>query len=108
MFPNLQEVRFGVRWVSGNLRWIPAALSTLKPATSPHLSIIQLSFSGGTAATQDEEIMNDLQRIGAEMSRIRREFEGAVRLTVIQGGWFKVALEKLDAEFRLCGTDDTS
>ena len=108
MFPNLQEVRLGVRWVSGNLRWISAALSTLKPATSPRLSIIQLSFSGGAVATQDEEIMSDLQRIGAEMSRIRREFEGAVRLTVIQGGWFKAALEKLDVEFRLCGADDTS
>lgn len=108
MFPNLQEVRLGVRWVSGNLRWISTALSTLKPTTSPHLSTVQLSFSGRTTVTQDEEIAGDLQLIGTEISRIRREFEGAVRLTVIQNGWFQAALEELDMEHRLRGTDDAS
>ena len=34
-FPNVQHVAFGVNWVGGGLFWIHAALSTLRPATSP-------------------------------------------------------------------------
>ena len=44
-FRNLQELDLRVSWMGGGLLWIPGALSTLKPATSPRLSTIQLSFA---------------------------------------------------------------
>jgi len=44
-FPNLHEVDIGVGWKGGSLLWIPMTLSTLRPATSPHLSVIKLRFT---------------------------------------------------------------
>jgi len=65
-------------------------LSTLKPATSPHLSTIQLDFSCSPGVTRSveasiQEVGNDLQRVADEVTRIEREFEGTVSLTAVFG-----------------------
>ena len=52
--PNIREVRFGV--VVGlrarGVSWVPLALSTLRPATSPRLSAIRLDFAGSPIDVQ--------------------------------------------------------
>lgn len=94
IFPNLQEVNFGVGWISGSLRWIPMALSTLKLTTSPRLSTIQLNFVGSpSAGFSSEGISGDLRRVADEATRIKGEFGGAVSLTVLRDPWFKVVLD---------------
>lgn len=109
-FPNLQEVDFSFRvdWMGGGLPWIPMALSTLKPATSPRLSAIQLNFVWQSSAYQSvdaaiEDVGEDLRRIAGEVARIEREFEGVVSLAVVWDLGFNAALDKLDVRFRSCG-----
>ncbi|KAF9645582.1 hypothetical protein BDM02DRAFT_3119985 [Thelephora ganbajun] len=99
-FPSLQEVNFGVCWIGGGLRWIPMALLTLKPATSPRLSAVRLNFISPlsdirSAETSAGELGNDLQRTADEVTRIRREFGGAVNVIVLRDPWFKVAFDTL-------------
>ena len=105
-FSNLQEVEFSFRvdWMGGGLPWIPMALSTLKRATSPHLSSIQLNFVWRSSTyhsvdTAIEDAGDDLQRVAGEVTRIEREFEGAVNLTVVRDLGFKAVLDKLDVRF---------
>jgi len=99
-FPNLQEVDFGVRWMGGGLLWIPVALSTLKPATSPHLSTIQLSFihppTNQSIQATIEGAGSDLRSVAGEVARIEREFDGAVGLTVLRDPEFKVVFDTLN------------
>ena len=100
-FPNLEEVRFGVRWMDGGLLWIPKALPTLKPVTSPRLSAIKLSFARSRTSFLYTEMVvtnagNDLRRIADEVARIEREFEGAVELNVYRDQWFKAASHTLN------------
>ena len=106
-FPNLQEVELGVcvSWRGGGLPWIPMALSTLKPATSPHLSTIRFDFSCSPGVTRPveasiREVGSDLQRIAEEVARIEREFEGTVNLTAFLDSVFKEVLDTLDVRFR--------
>ena len=99
-FPNLQEVDFGVGiHVSrreGGLPWIPVALSTLRPATSPHLSAIRFDFNfsvGGAQSVETliEDVGNDLRRVADEVTRIEREFEGTVNFAaVLDSGFWEV------------------
>ena len=79
------------------LHYIPVALSTLKPATSPQLSYICLDFSGPTdtslshsfsASVDPEYLRNDLRWITDEFTRIEREYGGAVDLVVSRTGSF--------------------
>jgi len=110
---NIQEVNFGVIWVDGALRWIPMALSTLGPATSPHLSVIRLDFARSHIVTRAVETLihetsHDLQRVASEVARIEREFKGAVEVTVRRDPVFEEALDTLNVRFRFCGVDDTS
>ena len=112
-FPNLQEVDIGVGWKGGSLVWIPTALSTLKPATSPHLSTIKLNFFRSPNVrwiTGDlvKDAGNDLRWVADEVSRIEREFEGVVDFTVLRDLRFKAALDALNVRFRFCGVDETS
>ena len=105
-FPNLQELDFWVGWMSGGLPWIPAALSTLKSATSPHLSAIRLSFLRASppiwpADTSVERTSGDLQRVAGEVARIESEFGGAVNLTVFRDESFAVVLDTLKVRFLL-------
>jgi hypothetical protein len=111
-FPNLQGVDFGVGWTGGGLPWIPAALSTLRPATSPRLSAIQLNFVGSSTAAPSversiEAVGDDLGRVADEFARIKREFAGAVSLTVLRDPGFKAVLDTLNVSFRFCGVGDT-
>ena len=108
-FPNLQEVDLRVSWAGGNLLWIPTALSTLKPATSPYLSVIKFNFNPLSTAdwTAIGDAGRDLRRTVDEFTRIEREFEGAVNVTVLLDPRFEV-LDAFNVRFHLCGVADTS
>jgi len=94
--------------MGGGLPWIHMALSTLKPATSSHLSAIRLNFAWQSSAYQTVETAiegagDDLRRITDEVTRIEREFEGAMNLTVVWDSGFKSVLDKLNVRFHSCG-----
>jgi len=98
IFPNLQEVNFRIGWITGSLRWIPMALSTLKPTTSPRLSAVLLNFfdpPSGFRSTEVsiEEVGNDLRQVADEVTRIKGEFKGMVNLTVCRDLLFKGVLD---------------
>ena len=87
--------------MDGGLLWIPKALPTLKPVTSPRLSAIKLSFARSRTSFLYTEMVvtnagNDLRRIADEVARIEREFEGAVELNVYRDQWFKAASHTLN------------
>ena len=107
---NLREVNFGitVNWSEGALPWIHMALSTLRSATSPHLSTIRLDFGHSYIPDRSIEPMtqdmgNDLRRIADEVTRIESEFDGAVDLTVVSDPGFAVVLDTLNVRFYFCG-----
>jgi len=78
------------------------ALSTLRPATSPRLSVVRLNFSATTRQpieTVIADMGNDLQQIADEISRIEREFEGAVNLTVVPDSKFRAVFATLGVRF---------
>ena len=109
-FPNLQEVTLICRVYGsthGGLPWLPIALSTLKPATSPRLSAIRLDLTywstPSAAETLIEDVGGDLRRVADEVSRIEREFKGAVNLTTLRDSNFEVAFETLNVRFRFLG-----
>ena len=98
-FPKLKEVNFShaVNQMRKGLPWIPMALSTLSPTTSPHLSSVRLAFIGSPSYLREEfpieDMGNDLQRIADQVTRIKREFDGAVNSTVIRDPKFEAALK---------------
>ena len=108
-FPNLQEVHFDCRisWRGGGLPWVPVALSTLRPAPSPRLSAIRLVLVRSpiirSIKTLIEDTGHDLRRVADELTRIEREFEGAVSLTVVTDSGFGVVLDTLEVRFRSYG-----
>ena len=79
----------------GPLHYIPVALSTLKPSTSPHLSDVQLRLTGPTHPHYTSENWNlenmgdGVPRIAEEFSRIEREYEGVVDLRAFRGAGFE-------------------
>ena len=77
-------MQFAVRRAGEGLPWIPKALSTLRPATSRRILAVRLGFVPNTSDTRavPKDIGNDLRRIADEVTRIKREFKGAVKLTV--------------------------
>jgi len=106
--PNLQEVSFGfeVGWKEGGIFWIPMALLTLRPATSPRLSVIRLDFAAPHIVNPPigalvEDMGNDLRRIAEEVARIEHEFEGAVNFTLALDSKFEVVLDTLNVRFHL-------
>ena len=86
---------FGLHLAYGSLHYIPMALSTLKPSTSPHLSYVHLRLTGPThpnftSGNWNLENMGDgVPRIAEEFSRIEREYEGAVDLRAFRGAGFE-------------------
>lgn len=104
-FPSLQEVEFAVGWMNGGLAWIPRALSTIEPATSPRLSTVQLNFTRPpTAARRPVEALivsagKDLRWVTGEVARIKREFEGVVYLAVHWDPLFKAAFDAVKVRF---------
>jgi len=104
-FPNVQDVSFCL-WhdISGRgLPWIPMALSTLRPTTSPRLSVIKLSFHPSVSALPGTMITgmgSDLRRIADEVARIEREFEGRVNFTIdTYSPHFRMVLDDLNVRF---------
>ncbi|KAF9781851.1 hypothetical protein BJ322DRAFT_1078792 [Thelephora terrestris] len=91
--PNLQEVKFNVNWTAGGLLWISVALSTINPATSPHLYTLQLKLGGRflryIPEDRRERLTDDLRLIDEEVARIEHEFMGALELTVAQYPGFR-------------------
>ena len=86
--------------------WILRALSTIRPATSPCLSIIRLDFRSFTREpmeTVNTEIGSGLRRIADEFARIEREFEGAVNLTMVPNPKVRVVLDTLNLRFSFVG-----
>ena len=104
-FSNLQEVTFGVGWIEGSPYWIPIALSTLRPATSPRLSAIRLDFTRariGHVGATIKVMGNDLRRTAYEVDRIERDYKGVVDLTVLRGYGMGAVLDTLNVRSRLC------
>ena len=90
----------------GGVPWIPMALSTLRPATSPRLSAIRLDLfceSDRPIDTVITDMGNDLRRIAGEVARIEREFEGAVNFAVPRGKGIGTALDRLNVRHRFVG-----
>ena len=89
--------------MTGDLLWIPTALSTLKHTTSPRLSALQLSFVMSTTThsvkTSIEDMGNDLRWAADEVARIEREFEGAVELILTRDPGFETVFDALDVSF---------
>jgi len=82
------------------------ALSTLKPATSPRLSVIKLEFVSPPRVLVEDMIAgtgNDLRRIAGEVARIEHEFEGVVNFTVLRDSRFGAVLDTLKVRFRFVG-----
>jgi len=105
-------VDIAVCWAGGRLFWIPAALSTLSPTTSPHLSAIKLRFTRVSSVKRPTKTLiknmgDDLRWVTNEFSRIGREFEGAVSFTVVRDSRFE-ELDTGKVSFRICGADDIS
>ena len=109
-FQTLREVNIGVSWVGGDILWIPTALSTLRPTTSPHISTIRLNFTSFSSANRSIEILlngvgSGLRRVADELSRIEREFEGAVNLIVVRNPGFGAVFDALNVRFRFHGAN---
>ena len=108
-FLNLQEVVLGADWTAGGLLWIPAALSTHKYTTSPHLSALQLNFITSSTTTYTvEDVGNDLRLAADEVARIEREFEGVVKVTVFRDPGYKTVFNTLNVRFCFCRVGDAS
>ena len=104
-------MEFGVGWTRGGLPWIPTALSTLRPTTSPHLSTVKLDLSCSpvpVGALVEDTPHYDLLLVADETARIGREFEGAVNLTVLRDPAFQAVFNALGVRFHLCGVHHTS
>ena len=93
------------------------ALSTLRPATSPRLSSVRLDLAGSVIVDLSVEPLmkdtgNDLRQVADEVTRIEREFKGAVYFTVVPDSVFKVVLGTLGVRFhsamltKRCGRSD--
>lgn len=86
--PNIEHVTFEVEWIYGDLHWIPPALSTLKPTTSPRLSVIELEIGYRCRREghmpQGETPDDDIRLIKEEAIRIKHEYMGAVKVTIHQ------------------------
>ena len=111
--PNLQEVDFRIGWMGGGLLWIPEVLSTLRPATSPRLSTIQLNFTRPYIASRSVEAAikatgDDLRWVADEIARIEREFGGAVEVNVCLDSSFEAVSDVLNVRVHFYGVGDTS
>jgi len=97
-FPKLEEVNIShaVCRVGRGPPWIPMALSALRPTTSPRLSSLRLVFFGSPSnlprGFSIQDMSNDHQRIADQVTRIEREFEGAVNPTIIRDPKFEAVL----------------
>ena len=99
--------------MGGSLLWIPTALSTLRPATSPCVSAIRLNLISYSCTEQSIESLlktagSELQRVAEEFTRIECEFGGALNLIVSRNAGFGAVFDTLDVRFHFCGVNGTS
>ena len=99
--------------MGGGLLWIPKVLSTLRPATSPRLSTIQLNFTRPYIASRSVEAAikatgDDLRWVADEIARIEREFWGAVEVNVCLDSSFEAVSDVLNVRVHFYGVCDTS
>lgn len=99
-------MKLGVGWVNGSLSWISRTLSTAKPITSPHLSVIQLELSCPVIDTRSinalaKAVGDDFRWIADEIARIEDEFGGAVNSTVLWDPPFRMVSRELNVRFIL-------
>ena len=98
-FTNLQGAKFQVDWRGGGLFWISAALSTLRLTTAPRLSTIQLFLRYSRMRSTKiaiEHTGSDLRQVADEITRIEREFEGAVDVVMLPDAEFKKMFDTLN------------
>jgi len=106
--PNVQEVTMGFvdDLRGGGLPWIPMALSTIRPTTSPCVSVIRLNFRSYSSVLVENliaDMRNDLRWIADEVARIAREFEGTMNFSVILDSQFGAVVDTLNVRFRFVG-----
>ena len=83
-FPNLEELAFVTPLAAMDLHWLPKAISTLKPTTSPRLSSLRLLTCDrppGSPVPSMERLGN-VTRLVEGFTQVEREFMGAVKVTV--------------------------
>jgi len=109
-FPTLQEVNFELCWVDEGIFWIPTALSTFTPATSPRISAIRLNLGSYSASDRPVPALlkatgRELLRVADEFTRIKREYKGAVNLTVVRNPGFEAVSDTFNVRSRFCGVN---
>ena len=83
-FPNLEELAFHTPMYVTDVHWLPEAISTLKPTTSPRLSSLRLVTRDrppGSPVPSMERLGN-VTRLVEGFTQVEREFMGAVKVTV--------------------------
>ena len=87
---TLERLSFSLLSNFPSCRWLYAALSTVNPATSPHLSGITIYLYRYvpparlvSEITVDDATMKDLRDVGTEIKRIRAESGGKVKFEVV-------------------------
>lgn len=98
--PNIKQVKFKVLQTAGSIQWISTALSTLKPATSPCLTVVRLNFAVRRFLNRRsmERLRDDLTLIEREVARVRHEFAGKVHITMNENIRYRVS--GLNSNFR--------
>ena len=83
-FSNLEEITFIIGRTPGDLLWIPRALSTVKPITSPRFSVLNLmpGYELPHPIPAHYRLwLRNVTRLTEEVSRIEHEFMGTVKVT---------------------------
>ena len=82
--PNLKEADIKAHLTSAALLWVHEALSTIRPSTSPHLSVLQFDYLSPRGVPQYliDQFRTDLRLIEGEATRIESEFFGSVKLVL--------------------------
>ena len=87
---SLEHLSFSLLSNFASCRWLSAALSTVNPGNSPHLSSITIYLYRYvpparlvSEITVDDATMKDLRDVGTEVKRIRAESRGRVRFEVV-------------------------
>lgn len=80
--PNLKEADIKAHLTSAALLWVHEALSTIRPSTSSHLSILQFDYFPLRGVPQHliDQFRIDLRLIEGEATRIESQFFGSVKL----------------------------
>ena len=83
-FPNLEGLAFVTPMYARDIHWLPEAISTLKPTTSPRLSSLRLLTRDRPPGSPvpSKERLGNVTRLVEEVTQVERKFKGAVKVTV--------------------------